>query len=79
VKAGSLCIASAVIGGFGLAAWALVARVGRDLDEAWGFGEPFVEGLQADLKSGGDGSMADRQGHDAPDMSLAHVGKATSR
>jgi hypothetical protein len=47
VKAGSLCIASAVIGGFGLDAWALMARVGRDLDEGWGFGEPFVPELAA--------------------------------
>jgi hypothetical protein len=79
VRAGNLCIASAVIGGFGLAAWALVARVGRDLDEAWGFGEPFVEGLQADLKSGGDGSMADLQGHASPVTHRTHDGKATSR
>jgi hypothetical protein len=71
-------IASAVIGGFGLAALAVLARVGRDLDEAWGLDTFLPEGLQADLKSGGDGSMADLQGHDAPDMSLAHVGKATS-
>jgi hypothetical protein len=80
MRAGTLCIASAVIGGFGLAAWALVACVGRDLDEAWGFGEPFVpEGLRASLKSGGDGSMASPQGHASPDMFAHHVGKATNR
>jgi hypothetical protein len=78
--AGNLIFASAVIGGFGLAAWAVLARDGRDLDEAWGFGEPFVpEGLLAGPKSGGDGSVAGQQGHASPDMSLAHVGKATNR
>jgi hypothetical protein len=57
MRAGTLCIASAVIGGFGLAAWALVARANRAIDDA--FAHPFgdIAGMPAAAERiGGEGS-----------------------
>lgn len=47
MKAGNICIAAASIGGISIAAWALVARVNREIDEAFEFGDlPLLpEGL----------------------------------